>query len=371
MLGLISLADPVRPGVAQSVAECRAAGIRIVMASGDHPATACQIARVAGMEHPAFAVTGQQLERASDRELGDLLARTSVFARVLPQHKLRLIEVLQARGEVVAMTGDGVNDAPALRAANVGIALGGRGTDVARESAALVITNDDLTSIVAGIRDGRRIFKNLRHAVTYIVAVHVPVAGLALVSAFVGQSPLLLPIHIAFLELIIDPASSLVFEAEPVSPTTMREPPRSASAHLFDRRLIVVGLVQGAAVLLTTMALVAWAHGEALTPEHVRSVGFVTLVLGNTGLLFTNRSWSSALTQALGRPNAVFWWIVGATIGAVALVVTIPALARIFHLEPLSAGEWGLCAAAALLMTFVVDRARLAFARPLRSAARV
>jgi Ca2+-transporting ATPase len=228
MLGLIALADPVRPGVAQSVAECRAAGIRILMASGDHPVTACQIARVAGMERYAFAVTGQQLERASDDELSELLAHTDVFARVLPQHKLRLIEILQSRGEVVAMTGDGVNDAPALRAANVGIALGGRGTDVARESAALVITNDDLTSIVAGIRDGRRIFKNLRHAVTYLVAVHVPVAGLALVSAFATQAPLLLPIHIAFLELIIDPASSLVFEAEPASPTTMREPPRGA-----------------------------------------------------------------------------------------------------------------------------------------------
>ena len=230
-LGLVGLQDPVREGVPAAVAECARAGVRTVMITGDYPGTALAIARQAGLDDTGGVITGPELAAMSEDDLARRARRVSVFARMVPEQKLRLVRALQADGEVVGMTGDGVNDAPALRAADIGIAMGRRGTDVARESAALVITDDDFTSIVAGVRRGRGIYDNLRKAMSYIIAVHVPIVGMSLVPLLVGDWPLvLLPVQIAFLELIIDPACSVVFEAEEVDPATMDQPPRAPGA---------------------------------------------------------------------------------------------------------------------------------------------
>jgi Ca2+-transporting ATPase len=358
IVGLLSFADPVRADAPEAIAECARAGIRVIMVSGDHAETARAIAQAVGLATDAPVLTGDDLERFSDDELAAALRNASVFARVLPHHKLRLVQALQGQGETVAMTGDGVNDAPALRAADVGIALGGRGTDVAREAAAIVITDDDFGSIVAGIRDGRRIFDNLRRAVTYIVAVHVPTAGMVMAAAIAGLPPVLLPIHIAFLELIIDPACSLVFEPEPAAPDTMRRPPRPATTRLFALPNVLLGLVQGTAVLLAAGATTAWAVMQSLPIEVTRTIGFATIVLGNIGLLFANRTASREWLAAWRRGNRTFWWLVGLSVAALALVAGVPPLREVFHLAPLGWEEWGMCVAAVIVAILLVELLR-------------
>src|SRR6185369_14922157 len=214
-LGLVGLADPVRPAVPAAIRECYTAGMRVVMITGDYPGTAQNIARQIGLEPAGEVITGPELDRMSDAELQRRIDSVNIFARVVPEQKLRLVNALKANGEVVAMTGDGVNDAPALKAAHIGIAMGERGTDVAREAASLVLLDDDFSSIVEAVRQGRRIFDNLKKGMAYILAIHVPIAGMTLIPVLMEWPLVLLPVHIAFLHLIIDPACSIVFEAEP------------------------------------------------------------------------------------------------------------------------------------------------------------
>ncbi|MDO9103147.1 MAG: HAD-IC family P-type ATPase [Candidatus Nitrotoga sp.] len=225
-VGLLGLADPVRP----QVAECHAAGIRVVMITGDYPATAQAIAHQAGIaEREGDVLSGDEIATLSDEALRERMATVGVCARIAPEQKLRIVKALKARGDIVAMTGDGVNDAPALRAAHVGVAMGGRGTDVARESASLVLVDDNFAAIVAAVRLGRRIFDNLRKAMSYILAVHVPIAGMALLPVLFGWPALLYPMHIALLELIIDPACSIAFENEPAESDVMQRRPSLAA----------------------------------------------------------------------------------------------------------------------------------------------
>ncbi len=225
-IGLLGFADPVREQVPGSIAECYHAGIKVVMITGDYPATAQMIARNIGLRNPDKYITGAELARMPDEELKEKVKETNIFARVVPEHKLRIVNAFKANGDVVAMTGDGVNDAPALKAADIGIAMGGRGTDVAREASALVLLNDDFSSIVESVKVGRRIFDNLQKAMAYIVAIHVPIAGLSLLPVLFGWNIILSPVHIVFLELIIDPACSVVFEAEPAEDNVMKRHPR-------------------------------------------------------------------------------------------------------------------------------------------------
>ena len=224
--GLIAFADPVRADVPQAIAEAKRAGIAVAMITGDYPATALEIARQAGIDASAGVLTGKEIAGLDPDELRERVRRTRVFARIMPEQKLALVEALKADGEVVAMTGDGVNDAPALEAAHIGIAMGQRGTDVAREAADIVLLDDRFVSIVGGVRLGRRIFANLRKALTYVTAIHVPIAGLALLPILMGLPPILYPMHVILLELVVDPVCSLVFEGEPSERHAMQKPPR-------------------------------------------------------------------------------------------------------------------------------------------------
>src|SRR5690606_33175778 len=259
--------DPLRADVPAALQEARGAGIKVLMITGDHPATALAIAGAAGIETQAGALTGSEMATLSREALSERMARVRVFARILPEQKLRIVEVLKAAGDVVAMTGDGVNDAPALQAAHIGVAMGRKGTDVAREAADLVLLDDSFGSIVGGVRLGRRIFSNLRRALTYITAVHVPIAGLALAPILLGLPPMLLPMHVVLLELVIDPTCSLVFEAEPSDDKAMQRPPRRPNEPLFGARQIALAILQGLGVLAGTISLYAWTlnHG----PEDV------------------------------------------------------------------------------------------------------
>ncbi|MCI0466916.1 MAG: cation-translocating P-type ATPase, partial [Beijerinckiaceae bacterium] len=350
-LGLAGLADPLRPSVPEAMRECRSAGIRVVMITGDHPQTALAIAQKAGI--PASSVlTGGDIEGMDDRELRRTTASACVFARVMPGQKLRIIRALKANGEVVAMTGDGVNDAPSLKAADIGIAMGGRGTDVAREASALVLLDDDFGSIVRTVRLGRRIYDNLRKAMGYILALHVPIAGLALLPLLTGLPLVLLPIHIAFLEMVIDPICAVVFEAEKEEKDIMRRPPRRAASRLFSRGIVLWGLIQGALAFAIVAALYLEAIRLGLPENDVRAVTFVALVLVNFGLVLVNRSFESSLGEALRRGNPALWWVSAITAVLLGLALVFEPARRLFRFGQLHSDD--LLAALASAMALIL-----------------
>lgn len=347
LLGLVGLADPLRPGVPAAVSACASAGIQVAMITGDHPLTASAIARQAGI--PATAVlTGREMAELDDRALASRLDDTRLFARVAPDQKLRLVQAFAARGEVVVMTGDGVNDAPSLKAAHIGVAMGGRGTDVAREAASLVLLDDDFTSLVGAIKLGRRIDDNLRKAFSYILAVHVPIAGMSLLPVLAGWPLLLGPIHIVFLELIIDPVSSVVFESEPEEDDLMARPPRRPEAPLFGRPLLARGLGQGAVVFLASLVVFLVGVREAHGAELSRTMTFVTLVLGNLGLIFTNRSTRPGLSRSFLHPNRSLLLVIALVAMALTIILWLPQLRTLFGFAPLSAVHLAEAAGAAL-----------------------
>ncbi len=348
-LGLVGLADPVRPTVPAAVEECYTAGIRVVMITGDHPTTARSIAMQAGIKPLDQIITGAELDKIDEAELQRRVRTINVFARMVPEQKLRLVNALKANGEVVAMTGDGVNDAPALKAAHIGIAMGGRGTDVAREAASLVLLDDDFASIVKSVRMGRRIFDHLQKAMTYIVAVHVPIAGMSLVPVLLGGDPVLLPVHILFLELIIDPACSVVFEAEPEEENVMRRPPRNPATPLFGPRILGIGLLQGASALLVVLAIYLSSLWGWLNKSDAIALSFTTLVIANLGLIFANRSWTRTIWSTIRTPNAALWWVIGGTTFFLSLALYVPFIRHMFHFSTLHPNDLALCLAGGLL----------------------
>ncbi len=357
LLGLLALADPVRPGVADAVALCRKAGIRVIMITWDYPGTAQSIGREIGLQNASEVVTGTELELMDEAELRKRLKSVNLFARMVPEQKLRLVQALKANGEVVAMTGDGVNDAPALKAAHIGIAMGGRGTDVAREAGAIVLLDDDFGSIVKAVKTGRRIFDNLKKAMLYIFVVHVPIAGLSLVPVLLGWPLLLMPIHIVFLELIIDPACTVVFEAEEDERGVMDRPPRSLGEPLFGMRGILVGLVQGGAGLIAQLALFAWAL-PAIGEPGARAAVFTAMVLGNLGLILLSRAGTRPILATLRTPNRPQLWVAGGALSFLALALTVPALRNLFKFGTLSAEVLALSLGAALASFAVAAVAR-------------
>ena len=329
--GLVAFLDPVRPGVPDSVREARAAGIRVVMITGDYPGTASCIAGEIGLENPGDVITGPELAAMTAEQLRERIGGVSVFARVAPEQKLAIVTALKANGEIVAMTGDGVNDAPALKAAHIGIAMGERGTDVAREASALVLMDDDFSSIVHAIRLGRRIFDNLKKAVAYILSVHVPIAGMSLLPALFGLPAVLLPAHIAFLELIIDPACSVVFEAGREEKDIMQRPPRDPVAPLFSRPLVGLSLLQGGSVLAVVFAIFLLSLRLGQTEAEARALSFTALVFANLMLIITNLSWKDGFLGVLRGSSSTLWWVCGGALGVLAAVLYVPFFRELFH----------------------------------------
>ena len=347
-LGLVGLADPLRAGVTAAVQDCRNAGIRVVMITGDHPATAQAMASQAGLDSGGATLTGTELATMDDAELRRRVAATTVFARVLPEQKLRIVQALQASGEVVAMTGDGVNDAPSLKAAHIGIAMGGRGTDVAREAASLVLLDDDFGAIVAAVRLGRRIYDNLRKAMAFVFAVHVPIAGLSLMPLLFGLPLVFTPVHIAFLELLIDPVCSIVFEAEPEEGDGMNRPPRDPATPLFSRALIASSLAQGGLVLLAVGLFFVALLQSGVAEAAARGATFTALVGCSVALILVNRSLSGRLWSSLLRPNPALWRVLAATAALLAAVLLITPLRVLFRFAAPTAGP--MAAAGALVL---------------------
>ncbi|TWI12477.1 Ca2+-transporting ATPase [Lysobacter ruishenii] len=355
--GLIAFADPLRADVPKAVAEAQAAGVRVVMMTGDHAGTARAIAAQAGISAEDGVAHGDDVDAWDDGELNDRLLATGVFARVRPEHKLRLVEALKRRGDVVAMTGDGVNDAPALVAAHVGVAMGGRGTDVAREAASIVLLDDNFVTVVRAIRLGRSIYDNIARAVRYILAVHVPITGLALLPLLAGTPPVLLPLHVVFLELIIDPACSIVLEREPPAEDIMRRPPRPPGQRLFNRAAIFSALGRGVVMFAMVAATFLFATRSGVTHAQASALAFTAVVVGNLALILLHRS-GGTLWRALCTPNLPFWAVVIATTGVLALAVLHPTVAGLFRFAPPPADLLAMAVALPVAAVVAMDMAR-------------
>ena len=338
-LGLVGLSDPVRPNVPAAILECRSGGIRVVMITGDHPATAVAIGRQIGLAEDGGYLPGADISALADDALRERVASADVFARIVPEQKLRLVTALQARGDVVGMTGDGVNDAPALKAADIGIAMGERGTDVAREAAALVLTDDDFSSIVRAIALGRRIYDNIAKAMSYVLAVHVPIALVSMVPVLTGGPMVLLPLHVILMELIVDPACSVAFEMEPADEDIMHRPPRPPQQRLFTRRYAARSLAQGtcagAVALVVYFAALRSGYGEL----DVRTLTFSTLIVTNLALILTNRALHQPLLHTLRTPNRAVWLLMSGALATLMAVIAVPPLRGLFRLAPAHADD--------------------------------
>jgi P-type Ca2+ transporter type 2C len=366
-LGLLGLADPVRPGVSEALSECYSAGIRTVMITGDYPGTAQNIARQIGLKNPDETITGPELEKMTDTDLSQRLKTVNLFSRMVPEQKLRLVRVLKEMGEVVAMTGDGVNDAPALKSAHIGIAMGGRGTDVAREASSIVLLEDDFGSIVQAVKMGRRIFDNLKKAMMFIFSVHIPIAGLSLLPVIFKWPLALYPVHIVFLELIIDPACSIVFEAEAAEKDVMNRPPRTLGDPLFGKGAVLMSLIQGLIILVSVIGIYRWAITEN-SEQAARALGFICLVVANLGLILTNRSNTRGLFSILKTPSPTSWWVIGGTVVFLTLVLTVPFLRNLFHFGPLHTIDLIKCLGVAVVSITMLEILKL---RPIRKLLKV
>ena len=344
-IGLLGLSDPIRENVPEAVNECYQAGIRVIMITGDYPVTAINIGKDIGLKNPELFITGPELEKLSEEDLSERIKDVNIFARVVPEQKLKIINALKRNGEIVAMTGDGVNDAPALKSANIGVAMGEKGTDVAREASSLVLMDDNFASIVGAVKMGRRIFDNLQKALSYIFAIHVPIAGLSLIPVLFADLPLILwPVHIVFLELIIDPACSIIFEAEREEKNVMSRPPKKIDEPFFGAKKIFISCSQGLGILLITFAIYFVGLKLGYSEKAVRAMTFVALIASNIAVILSNRSWNSNIFQILVSPNKAVKWVVGGAILFLILILNIPFLLNLFLFEKISLIEVLVCA---------------------------
>ncbi|MCD8566681.1 MAG: cation-translocating P-type ATPase [Alphaproteobacteria bacterium] len=361
-LGLAGFADPLRENVPDAVAQCRAAGIRVVMITGDYPVTAQTIARQAGLEGNRV-ITGDQITSMDEAALQQAARTTTIFARIMPEQKLRIVEALKKDGEIVAMTGDGVNDAPSLKAAHIGVAMGKRGTDVAREASSIVLLDDNFASLVTTIALGRRIYDNLRKAVVYITAVHMPIAGLALLPLIFDKPLILTPLLIALMEMVIDPACSIVLEAEEMEENAMKRPPRKSSSPLLSLPALAWGVTQGTLALLILGGLWFFAQHNALPEDETRSLVFVSLIFINFMLILANRSFSASLFQAFERKNIFLRWEALGVAGIFGVLLLWAPARTLFGLGSVSVADIACAAFSGILLLVILEFLKPIFQR--------
>jgi P-type Ca2+ transporter type 2C len=336
----------LRPEVPAAIRACRDAGIAIKVVTGDHPDTARAIAREAGLDGDGSVVTGDELARASTAAQADLIAHARILSRIAPGQKHLIVDTLARQGQVVAMTGDGINDAPALKRADIGVSMGQRGTEVARAAADLVLLNDDFASIVAAIREGRKIFRDIQRAFLYLLGFHIPIVGLALVPPLLGLPLLLLPVHFVWLELIVHPVSALLFQGDPAPPELMRQPPRDPRAPMLPKAAVVRSAAAG--TLLTAGVLLVYVATLGRGAAPARTVALVALVVGYQLLALVERTgagwtWRSLFPRSLG-----FWTVwCGGTLSLLVLML-VPATAAILDITPLAPADWLLGAGVAV-----------------------
>ena len=350
-LGLVALENPPKANAAAVIRAFAEAGIKVKMITGDFPETAQAIARQVGLPGADSLLTGQQVMDLSAAELQQQAAATAVFARMFPEAKLKVVEALKANGEVVAMTGDGVNDGPALKAAHIGVAMGRRGTEVARQAASLVLVDDDLGSMVVAIAQGRRIYQNFKKAVFYVVSIHIPIILTVAVPLLAGWhwANLFSPVHIIFLELVMGPTCSIAFENEPAEDGQMQQPPRPLTSTFLAGAELGRSLVQGLGITLAVLGVYYVASRQGQAEAAVRTLVFTTLVISNILLALANRSFTQPVFRTLRVPNRVLWLMLGLTLALLLATLLVPAAQRLFGFVPVPAGALGWSALAALV----------------------
>jgi Ca2+-transporting ATPase len=342
-MGLLAMEDPIRPEARAAVQECHDAGIQLSMITGDYPETAKNIASQIGLQNPQSVITGEKISLLSKESFSTEIQNTSVFARVLPKQKLDIIEAYQASGHIVAMTGDGVNDAPALRKADVGIAMGARGTDVAREASDLVLLDDNFSSIVQAIRSGRRIYENIRKAFLYLLCIHIPIAGLTILPVLLKLPILLFPAHLVLLEMIIDPTCTLAFEAEPEPENIMKIPPQNASEKLFSLQEVFRSLFLGTIGLLSTFSIYWFALQNDLSLEKARTMSFTSLVFWGLSAILAHRSLELNWKRSFSLRNKILNVVFIITFLMEIVIVQFVPVAHLFRFSSLNLTEWFLC----------------------------
>jgi len=355
LMGLLGYIDPIRPTVPEAVQACYSAGIRVLMITGDYPETARGIARQIRLRNCEEVLTGDEIHQMSDKTLLEQVEAVDIYARMLPEHKLRLVNALKSNQEIVAMTGDGVNDAPALKAAHIGIAMGKRGTDVAREAADLVLLDDDFSSIVDAIRQGRRIFENLRKAMAYIFSTHIPIAGMAILPVIFNWPLLLFPAHIALIQMIIDPACSVAFEAEPPDGNVMVQPPRAINEPLFNKKIFMQAAFQGNISFLVTLSVYGMALWQHYGDADARTMGFTTLLVSNLMLITTNLAGQAPILTLPFIRNKAYWWLTSIALIILSLLLTLPALQELFYFSRLHTIDYAICIIAAILCLALLE----------------
>lgn len=348
--GLVAFYDPPKKNIREVLAQFYEAGVAVKMLTGDHANTALNIAEQSGLRHNGTAMTGAEIMQCTENQLLEKVREVNVFARMFPDAKLRVVEALKKNGEVVAMTGDGVNDGPALKAAQIGVAMGQKGTEIAKSAASLVLLDDDLASMATAIEFGRRIYDNLRKAIRYIISIHLPIVLTVVAPLVFGWQFLhiLTPIHVIFLELIMDPTCAIAFENEPSEPNLLRKPPRSASASLFSFNELIVSVLQGIIISLGVLAMYHFGIQTGSSEATTRSLVFVAIIFSNIFLTFANRSFEHTIRRTIFFPNPLIWWISGIAAGITFAIVYVPFLQNLFKLAPLSAGQFALSMAVAL-----------------------
>ena len=349
--GLIGLYDPPKAGIEKVMNHFYQAGIAVKMVTGDYPETAINIARESGIRVRGDAVEGEAVMQMTDQQLQEVVGRTDIFARMFPEAKLRVVEALKANGEIVAMTGDGVNDGPALKAAQVGVAMGRRGTEIAKSAASMVLLDDNLAHMVNAIKTGRLIYYNLRKAIRYIISIHLPIVLAVLLPLIFGWPYLhmLTPIHVIFLELIMGPTCAIAFENEPAEPNVLQKPPRTGGENLFSWPELSLSLVQGLLITAGIFVMYHYAIWLGKDEKTTRSFVFITMLLANIFLTFANRSFEYTIARTLFYRNYLLWWMIGASTAILIIILLVPVARNLFQLGALTAAEVAWCMLGALV----------------------
>ncbi|MDI6618818.1 MAG: cation-translocating P-type ATPase [Clostridiales bacterium] len=335
--GLIGLLNPPKDGVKEAVNLCKSAGIRVIMITGDYNKTAMAIGNEIGLSLKDCAITGNEIDNMSDSELCEAVKHCDIFSRVIPKHKMRIVKALKANGEIVAMTGDGVNDAPALKNANIGIAMGKRGTEVAKQASHMILMDDNFTTIVSSVKDGRRIFDNIRKAIVYILVIHIPIIALSLFTPVFNLPQILLPVHVVLLELIIDPTCSIIFEAEEAEADIMKRPPKLPSEPLLPKNLTAKVILQGTSMFLASFVPFHYLVDTGTPIDTARSFALLTLIVSNVVLVLVNRTDTQFLWHIFkeGKNNARLL-INSLSIIFMLMIIYVPLLNTVFKTGPLS-----------------------------------
>jgi len=356
-LGLIAFQDPPKENISQTIQTFNNAGIRVKMITGDYPETALAIAGQVKLNHNSEVLSGNEVLHLTKEELKQKVKRVNIFARMFPEAKLKVIDALKENGEVVAMTGDGVNDGPALKAAHIGIAMGQRGSDVAKNAASLILSDDDLSHMTDAVAMGRRIYDNLKKAIQYIVSIHIPIILIVTLPLLIGWkfTNIFSPVHVIFLELIMGPTCSIIFENEPMEPGTMQRPPRKMGSTFLSMRQLMISIVQGLMITAACLGIGYYNIKQGNNDDVIRTVIFITLLFSNIFLTLANRSFKYSILKTITYKNNLVLLIIAITLIFIGLILYVPFIRDLFRLSPLSLTGIGTCAMVGMFGTLWIE----------------